>query len=145
MACPIAFREIDGTVVRLNAVSVALLVTLFLMTANVFFLFLLSADFLIRLYGNKKLSPVQQLSLGVQRLFSLQKHMTDAGAKRLAGHFGLLFSVLLILAHYFEWAMFGYAVSAIFLVCIFLEVAFNYCVGCKIYFVLKKIYPEIPL
>ncbi len=145
MACPIAFREIDGTVVRLNAVSVAVLVSLFLLTANVFFLFLLSADFLIRLYGNKKLSPLQQLSLGVQKLFSLKKHMTDAGAKRLAGHFGLLFSVLLIVAHYLEWTLFGYVVSGIFLACIFLEVAFNYCVGCKIYFVVKKIYPEFPL
>lgn len=145
MACPIAFREIDGTVVRINAVSVALLVSLFLITSNVFFLYLLTIDFGIRLYGNKKLSPVQQLSLAIQRLFALQKRMTDAGAKRLAGHFGLLFSILLIAAHYMQWQLFGYCVAAVFLSCIFLEIVFNYCVGCKIYFILKKFFPGISL
>lgn len=140
-ACPLLFRQIDGTVVRLNAISVALLVTLFLATSNPLWLYFLGTDFIIRLYGSKSYSPINRLSLWLQRMMHLSPQMTDAGAKRLAAHFGLLFTVLLLVGHYLGLSAFGTALAALFLLCLGMEIILNYCVGCKIYFIVKKFYP----
>jgi hypothetical protein len=141
-ACPLIFRQIDGTVARINAVSVTLLVVLFLATSQPLWLYILGCDFMIRLYGSKSYSPIYRISLWAQRTMRFEPKMTDAGAKRLAAHFGLLFTVLLLTAHYLEFQLFSFAMIAVFLFCLTLELLFNYCVGCKIYFIIKKIYPE---
>lgn len=141
-ACPLLFRQIDGTTARINAVSVTLLVALFLVTSQVLWLYILGCDFMIRLYGSKSYSPIHRISLWVQKVMRLEAKMTDAGAKRLAAHFGLLFTLLLLAGHYLELHAFNTALAALFLLCLTLELLFNYCVGCKIYFIVKKIYPE---
>ncbi len=140
-ACPLLFRQIDGTVVRINAVSVTLLVLLFVATSQSFWLYLLGGDFIVRLYGSKSYSPVNRLSLWVQKVLRLQPRMTDAGAKRLAAQFGLLFTLLLIAGHHLGLSAFVAALVSVFLLCLGLELLFNYCVGCKIYFIIKKLYP----
>lgn len=67
--------------------------------------------------------------------------MTDAGAKRLAALFGMFFVILLIVGAYLQWHYFIYIVAAIFLSCTSLELAFSFCVGCKVYWLIKKLYP----
>jgi hypothetical protein len=141
-ACPLLFRQIDGTVARINAVSVTLLVVLYLATFQPLWLYILGCDFMIRLYGSKSYSPIQRISLWTQKAMRLEPKMTDAGAKRLAAHFGLLFTVLLLIGHYLGLHAFGVSLASVFLLCLTLELLFNYCVGCKIYFVIKKVYPE---
>jgi hypothetical protein len=141
-ACPLLFRQIDGTVARINAFSVIVLVSLSLYTSQTIWLYLLGADFLIRLYGLKSFSPVNRLSMWIKQLFGLETKMTDAGAKRLAAHFGVAFVILLLISTYMQLDALKYALGALFLLCASLELLFDYCVGCKIYFLLKKIYPR---
>jgi hypothetical protein len=142
-ACPLLFRQIDGTVARINAFSVIVLVSLFLYTSQTIWLYLLGADFLIRLYGSKSFSPVNRLSMSIKQLLRLQTKMTDAGAKRLAAHFGVAFVILLLISTYMQLDALKYAMGALFLLCASLELFFDYCVGCKIYYLLKKIYPRL--
>jgi hypothetical protein len=142
-ACPLLFRQIDGTVVRINAFSVSALVVLFLCTSQTIWLYLLGADFLIRLYGSKSFSPVNRLSMCIKQLLRLETKMTDAGAKRLAAHFGVAFVILLLISTYMQLETMTYALGALFLLCAFLELFFDYCVGCKIYHLLKKIFPRL--
>jgi len=141
-ACPIAFRQIDGTVARINAVGVSVMLMLFLFSDQVLFLYLLAADFAMRLYGSKAYSPINRISIFIKNLFGFATKMTDAGAKRLAAQFGLLFVVLLIIAWHFNIVPMVVGVSAVFLTCIALEILFNFCVGCKIYFIIKKLFPK---
>ncbi len=140
-ACPLLFRQIDGTVTRINAVSVIVLVALFMSTSQTIWLYLLGIDFMIRLYGSKSYSPVHRLSMWIKQLFRLPTKMTDAGAKRLAAHFGVLFIVLLLLSSYMHLETLKIALGALFLLCAGLELLFDYCVGCKIYFLFKKFFP----
>jgi len=141
-ACPLAFRQIDGTIARLNAFSVFTLLLLFVYTQQVAVLLFLGLDFMIRLYGNKKLSPVFQLSKTVKKILGLRSEMVDAGAKRLAAHFGLFFVFLSSAAYFSGWSVLMYGAIAIFLFCLSLELLFAYCIGCKIYFVYRHFVPE---
>lgn len=140
-ACPLIFRQIDGTVARLNALSVTIVLIIFLITTEPLLLLFLAMDFMIRLYGRKPLSPVYQLSLAFKKLLGLQTAMTDAGAKRLAGHFGLAFVFITLAAYFLQLSVIMYGAAALFLFCLILELLFGYCIGCKIYFLYRKLLP----
>ncbi len=141
-SCPLTFRQIDGTVARLNALSVFLLLLLFVVVPNPLILLFLGVDFMIRLYGNKNFSPVFQVSKSLQKILHLRAEMTDAGAKRLAAHFGLFFVFISLAANLAGLTIIMYTATAIFLFCLALELLFAYCIGCKIYFIYRKFVPE---
>jgi hypothetical protein len=140
--CPIIFRQIDGTITRLNALSVFLLLVLFIFWPNPLILLFLGIDFMIRLYGNKSFSPVFQTSKVLKKLFGFKSEMTDAGAKRLAAHFGLFFVFVTLVSSLAGVNIVTYVTIAIFLLCLGLELLFNYCIGCKIYYIYRKFVPE---
>ena len=112
------------------------------MTSHAVWLFFLSADYLVRLYGQKIYSPIQLFSIGFKQLLKIPTKMSDAGAKRLASQFGLLFVILMIVAFYLQYDAMMYVVAGIFLFCLAFDFLFNFCVGCKVYYLIKKIYPE---
>ena len=141
-SCPLAFRQLDGTVARLNALSVFLLLTLFVFVTNPFVLLFLGLDFIIRLYGNKSLSPIFQVSKTLKKMFGLKSEMVDAGAKRLAAHFGLFFVFISLAANLAGLSVMMYSAVAIFMFCLSLELLFGYCIGCKIYFIYRRFVPE---
>lgn len=140
--CPLIFRQVDATVVRINTLFVIGAVIGFLVTQYVVVLVLLAIDFLLRLYGYKRISPINNLSLLIQKRFSFSTKMEDAGAKRLAAFFGLGFTVALAVFHLIglEWAV--NATAAIYLFCAGLELFFGYCIACQIYYIAKKVYPK---
>jgi hypothetical protein len=141
-SCPLVFRQIDGTIARLNALSVFLLLLLFVFVTNPLILLFLGLDFIIRLYGNKNLSPVFQISKGMKKLFGFKSEMVDAGAKRLAAHFGLFFVFLSLATHLAGLNALMYSAVGIFMFCLSLELLFGYCIGCKIYFIYRRFVPE---
>ncbi|WP_345993884.1 DUF4395 domain-containing protein [Sulfurimonas sp. HSL-1716] len=140
--CPIIFKQIDATVTRVSSVYILLFVVLFLTTSQIFFIYFAAMDFLMRLYFLKQYSLIYQLSIATKKVFSLKTYMADAGAKRLAAGFGLFFMLLLIAEYHLRLDILLFVTTAVFLLCGLLETFFGYCIGCKVYFVIKKIYPD---
>jgi len=138
-ACPIAYRQIDGTITRINSLSITLMLVAYLISSEIFFIYILGVDLIIRLFINKKLSPINQMSNLIKVLIRAQTHNTDAGAKRLAAYFALGFSWTVIVLHTFGLFNVANIVAVIFVSCSVTELMFNYCIGCKIYFIYKKI------
>jgi len=138
-SCPVSFKQIDGTIARINAVYITLLIVLFLSTYNQFILYFLALDFLFRLTDYKKFSLIFILSSTTKKLFSLKTHMTDEAAKKLAATFGLIFILLMIVLNNLGLDIALTITAIILLSCSSLEMLFNYCVGCEIYHIFKKI------
>ena len=105
-------------------------------------LILLIADFMLRLYGYKHLSPINISSLFIQKKLSLPVKMEDAGAKRLAAFFGVGFTIALLISLWIGADLAIAFISGIFLFCAALELLFGYCIACKIYYIAKKLYPK---
>lgn len=141
-ACPLNFQQVDATLSRIAALIVASLVGLYLVTENIYILLFLAFDFGMKLFLNKGISPVSMLSMFLRDLFKFEEHMVDGGAKKLAGIFGFAFVIMLILTHIFHAWNLSVLVAAIFLSCSLLDVFFGFCIACKIYFIIKKIYPN---
>jgi hypothetical protein len=140
--CPLLFRQVDATVIRINTLFIIVGVIGFLMSYNVFILIFLITDFFLRLSGRKQLSPIQQMSLMIQKKFSLSTKMEDAGAKRLAAIFGVGFMIAILIASLLNSVIAVHALAGIFLVCAGLELLFGYCIACQIYHIAKKLYPR---
>lgn len=140
--CPLIFRQIDANTVRINTFFVISVVAAYLVTGVLSLLLLLIIDFLLRLYGYKHFSPIQNLSLIIQKKFSIPAKMEDAGAKRLAAFFGVGFTVALVIFDILGIKLAVDATAAIYLFCASLELFFGYCIACKIYYIAKKVYPQ---
>ncbi len=111
----------------------------YLFSGQIAFIYVLGIDLVIRLFVNKGLSPINQLSRLIKRVIHAKTHNTDAGAKRLAAFFALGFSWSIIALHTFGLIDEAKALSSLFVLFSSLEVIFNFCVGCKIYFIYKRI------
>ena len=142
-SCPVSFIQVDGNVLRIGAFLVSTFVVAFLISSQIVLLYILAIDFYIRIYLDKKYSLIFQLAKLIKKTFAIKAAMTDGGAKRLAAQFGLLFSMLLIIQAHLELDIALYVTVSILLVCASLEFMFDYCIGCKVYYILKKINPNL--
>ena len=138
-ACPIAFRQIDATVVRINSLSISLMLMAYLFSSQILVIYILGIDLIVRLFINKGLSPINQVSRLIKAVIRAKTINADAGAKRLAAYFALGFSWAVIGLHTFGLFEIAKIVTVIFVACSLMELFFNYCVGCKIYFIYKKV------
>ncbi|MEA1919492.1 MAG: DUF4395 domain-containing protein [Campylobacterota bacterium] len=141
-SCPINFERVDATTIRIISLIVISLITLHVSFPSPWILFFLATDFIMRLYGDKNYSLTYRLALLIQASLKLESKFEDAGAKRLAGHFGLLFTLLLLSAYLLELQSAFYVIASVFIGCAGLEVLFGFCVGCKVYFIIQKILPK---
>ena len=143
--CPLNFEQVDDTQSRIAALIVASLVGVYLYSGNVFILYFLAVDFVVKLFVFRGVSFVGSFALGIKKMLHLPNKMVDGGAKRLAGLFGLLFVMLLIGGFYLGNSILTLGVAAIFLTCSLLDVFFGFCVACHIYFLIRKVYPNFNL
>ena len=141
-ACPLNFIKVDSNIARFSSLFVAVLLLLYLYTNNVFLLHFLAFDFIMKLFLNPGVSPIHMLATFLKSFFKIQNKFTDGGAKKLAGFFGLFFVLLLIIFHYVGVWNVSLGIAVVFLSCSLLDVFFNFCIGCKIYYIIKKIYPN---
>lgn len=141
-ACPLNFKKVDSNISRFSALIVASSVLTYLFTLNVFILFFLAIDFVLKLFLNPGMSPISIFSEFFKNIFNIKENYVDGGSKRLASFFGLFFILLLSFAHFFNVWEVSLTIATIFLACSLLDVFFDYCIGCKVYFIIKKIYPN---
>jgi hypothetical protein len=141
-ACPLNFTKVDSNVSRFSALFVAILVITYLYTSNIYILVFLFIDFILKLFLNPGISPIMMLAEFLKSTFHVKDKYADGGAKKLAGYFGLFFVSSLILVHFFDLWFLSLVIASIFLLCSLLDVFFDYCIGCKIYFIIKRIYPD---
>lgn len=141
-SCPLSFESLDTNISRVSSLFVSSLIIYYMLTFNIFVLYFLFADFMLKLFCAKHFSLIYQLSKVIKSSLKLNDKFSDSGAKRLAGFFGLFFIILLISTNHLNLYNLSIVFGVIFLSCSLLDAFFNYCLGCKVYFVIKKIYPS---
>lgn len=137
-SCPISFELIDANLIRINSFYVGLLFMFFLFTQNSAIILFLLFDFITRIFINREYSPLIILSKKTKQFFKIQAKMQDIAPKRLASYFGLTFTAFIAISSLLGFEIALYSSSAILAICIYLEVAFSYCLGCKIYYLYKR-------
>lgn len=139
-SCPISLISVDSNTARINAFYVGLLFTVFLFTLNAALVFFLILDFGTRIFLSKEYSLLFTLSKKTKELLNLETIKVDAAPKKLAALFGLVFLVAIAGVQLANLTLLFYIFSGVLLACIFLEVAFSYCLGCEIYHLYKRVF-----
>lgn len=134
-ACPISKDKVDERVARVNG-----LLSLIFVLVGILFPFLwivIAIDFLVRSI-NPCSSMVTQISKQIVATRKGKPVLIDAAPKKFAARMGLLMSTLLILLTYVGAYLWVNVVLLVFVSAILMEVLFKYCIGCKIYSMLRR-------
>lgn len=140
--CPIIFRQVDSTISKISATFVSTGVITYLITMQKFILIFLILDFMVRLSKYKRFSPIFRISSFIKVFLKLPTHLEDAGAKRLAAIFGLIFTVGILVSGFLGWQYSVWIIAFIFLLCVALDVFLDYCIACVFYSFFKRMYPK---
>jgi len=136
-ACPISYEKVDATIVRLGSISVSFLLLLFIATDLVFFIYILLFDVFVRILRKNRLSPIWNISQVIKELFKLPSKSEDAGAKRFTLYLAFGFSVTVAILALLGYYKLSLVVATLFVICSLTEAILGFCVGCKMYQVIK--------
>lgn len=138
--CPISENRIDERVARSNALFTVAILTAFAISLNVLLVLFLATDFLLRATSNSKYSLLGRASKVVVKYVAANQRFANAGPKIFAARIGFVLSSLIVLATVFGLPLIVYSLTAILGLFSFLEGAFGFCVACKIYPLVYKIF-----
>ncbi len=141
-SCPINFQTYDNTVSRISSFYVALLVAFYLQSGYVAILLFIFFDLVIRVFVDKRYSLVYHMSLLTKKAFSMQTVKKDGASKKLAAYFGLLFTAGMIMFDFLQIQLGVLILATVYVACLLLDTYFDFCLGCKIYYIIKKFYPN---
>jgi len=133
MVCPISFERIDTHTLRLSGFFLFIFTLLFVSEDNIIWLLPVVLELAIRAVFSAKYAPLFILSKMIIKILKISPKLEDAAPKRFAVRFGFLMTVLILLFYLFGIDKIAIFISIILLLCIGLEVIFNFCIGCVMY------------
>lgn len=137
ISCPISQNRVDSNLVRVTSVIVMVSSLTYVLTQNEFFILILALDFTARVFRYNKYSPLFQIGFMILHLTHTKQKLSDEAPKRFALYLGWIMLLLTIISISFGLKPFAVALSVILFACSSLEAFFEYCLGCKIYQLLK--------
>jgi hypothetical protein len=131
--CPVSEKKINERVARLNATFTVLLISVFLITYNIYFVVFLAFDFYLRTADLAKYSLVAIFSKKIARYLQVKELLINAGPKIFAARIGLILSGLIIILYILNAKIPALVIAGILGLFSLLEAAFGLCVACEIY------------
>ena len=138
-ACPISFKQVDENAARINAFLSAITVVIFLLTSYKFLIVFLAIDFFIRGFIDPLYSFYSAISKSFLRSIGRKPKLIDGSPKIFAAKLGFIFSTLILLFTTMDYKLLSSGVGVMLIFFAFLEGAFSFCVGCKVYTLIEKI------
>ena len=137
--CPIITETVDIKLIKMNASFVLLVLILSIILQIPNLVFIVAIDFAIRVFFGIKNSPVCKAIIISQKIMNIKQHRVNAGPKKLAAKFGLVFSTLIISFQILGYPIIATSITVLFIILTSLEVFFSYCLVCAIYPYLNRI------
>ena len=124
----------------MNAFFVTAAVAFFLVTNSVWIMYVLTADFFIRAFLKPKYSPLGIFSTRVLSLLKIEPKLVNAGPKIFAAKIGFIFCVIIIAFNFGYFYPAAAIAGGILIFCAALEAFAGYCVGCKMYSLIYRLF-----
>jgi len=131
VACPVSYSQVDKKLIKAYSSIVLIVLAVSLFLNNHIGLYLITIDFIIRVFVGIKYSPLCNfLTLGM-RISHLKPKLVNAGSKKIAAYVGLFFSLMITLAYVFSFSTMAICMTVMFMAAILLDLLFDYCLACK--------------
>jgi len=136
-SCPISTRRVDANMVRMISFQVALFTFILLITQESSYALVIFFDFLMRALRLSSFSPFQMVGRFVLKGWRVAPKPCDESPKRFALYLGLVTSLFIVVLYFADFVLFATVVAVILLICALLETLFDFCIGCKLYYVIQ--------
>ncbi len=132
LICPVSDKMMNENAGRMTAAVIFIIVTLFLITQNIWFLAFALFDFSFRVFEKVNFSPVSWLVKTFWKYFKLPVKTVNKAPKVFAARLGFFLTALSLILFFF-YPFTASIITGILAICIFADAAFNFCIGCIIY------------
>jgi hypothetical protein len=136
--CPVNFVPINEIKVRIIALQVLIISTLYVITAWPPLIVFLLADFFARGFGYYRFSVLAQVASAVIKLFSLANRPIDQAPKQFAARIGIVLCLVILIFHS-GFPLTAMTFGVMFSLSSFLESSIGFCAGCYVYSIGKKL------
>jgi len=130
-ACPISYDRVDKHLIKTYSSIIFFVLLISLFTNNYIGMYLISIDFMIRVFIGIKYSPLCNFLTSFLQITPLKPKLVNAGTKKIAAFVGLLFSIFVSVFSIFGFFLLAKIAIFIFLFAIGLDLFFDYCLACK--------------
>jgi hypothetical protein len=144
-ACPVSRETVDERAAQVCALTALLLLGVSLALASPWPALLLTADFGMRGFGGRRWSPLARLARSLATRLRLPPRPTSAAPKTFAARLGFGFSTVVAVAYFAGADTAGLAAGVPFGLCALMEGALGFCVGCRIYQMWQRLWPDAEL
>ena len=138
-SCPISTKRVDSNMVRIIAFQIMLLTVLFIFTQEKLITALIFVDFILRALRFPQFSPLTMTARALLTFFSVEPKLSDEAPKRFSLYLGVAISFLIALFILLGVVKVALFLALILLTCALLEALFDFCIGCKLYYVIQII------
>ena len=136
-SCPISTRRVDTNMVRIISLQVALVTTALIISAHPILAFIIFFDYGVRMFRKNEFSLFHFIGKAIINKWNIQPNLSDESPKRFAMSLGLFISLLLVVSYVSGLHIIATTLAIILLLCATLEVAFDFCIGCKLYYAIQ--------
>ena len=138
-SCPISNKRVDTNMVRIISFQIVIFTLILIFTQNSFFALILLFDFAVRILRMTEWSPFHTLGKLLLNGWGAEPKLCDESPKRFALYLGLIISLFLTLFYVSGSTEIATFTAMVLLACALLETLFDFCIGCKIYYVIQRI------
>ena len=129
-ACPVNYKQINAYLIKFYSTIVAAILMMYLFAGWKWPVYLLTADFLIRITAGIRYSPLCIFLNAVMKYLRIKPREIDASTKVFAARVGFMFSLLLSLSVFLHWHLVSLITGTVFLLAVLAEVMLDFCVAC---------------
>ncbi|PPL01319.1 protein of unknown function [Parapedobacter indicus] len=140
--CPVDFVTMNEYQVRWTALLVLVLTAGYIVSGYWFIPAFLVVDFFLRASKLGKYSLLGQLGGVLVKAFGMGNKPVDRAPKRFAAWIGLLVTGAITMLYGVGASSISYILADILLIFAFLEAAFGFCAGCRVYTLIKPLLPS---
>ncbi len=130
-ACPVSYQRVDKHLIKAYSSIVLSVLLITLITGNHTGMYLITVDFLIRVFAGIKYSPLCNILTGLMKITPLKPLLVNAATKKIAAQVGLFFCIIICISHLSGWHLFAQIFTWLFAGAISLDLFFDYCLACK--------------
>jgi hypothetical protein len=142
ISCPVSFIMVNENRVRITALFVFLASLSYLLAPDWIIPVFLAIDFFLRGSGKGKFSAFNLLSGWIVRLLTIANKPIDQAPKRFAAWTGFALACALFIADVCSLPTAAFVIVTVIALFSFLESAFGFCAGCRVYSLMKRVFPE---
>ncbi len=128
--CDIPKGQVNRKVARLNALVTLALSIIYILTFQVWIIYVITADFLIKGFIAPKFSPISKINVLILKVLKIKPDPIFAPPKIFASKIGFVFSLTIGILHILDYSTAAVVVVSVLAFFAFLESAFEICVGC---------------